>query len=118
MLFVHRSPSWLRSPSALNRPRWSARRRTIVSSEPVEIVCAGLVLAPEPQKVSSSGQAFGIQRGDRAVGGDRHANGASPLRVPGGPEWHTPPSAAVPVFDEGLVGRRVLPGHGGAIACV
>ncbi len=39
-------------------------------------VSAGLVLAPEPEVVSSSGQALGIQRGDRAVGGDSQANGA------------------------------------------
>src|SRR5260221_14525625 len=109
MLLVHRSPSWLRSPSALNRPSWSARRRTIVSSEPVEIVCAGLMRAPEPQKVSSSGQAFGIQRGDGAVGRDRQANGAWPLRVPGGPGGQTPASGAVRGGDEGRLGRGVLP---------
>ncbi len=63
------------------------------------------MLAPESQELSTIGHALGIQRGDRAVGGDSQANGALPLHVPGRPEGQAPPSGAMPVFDEGLLGR-------------
>jgi len=73
------------------------------------------MLAPEPQEVSTIGHALGIQSGDRAVGGDSQANGALPLHVPGRPEGQAPPSGAVPVFDEGLLGRGVVSDHVGVI---